>query len=170
MSDGEHRPAAGTATKANALTADELGAFMSATHPMTLTTERTDGYAHVTPLWYLWREGRLYFTLVEGRRHLRNLRRTPRATICVSEDDRPQLGAAGRARAAMFAGPVELIGPVVVTDPASEIAQVLRTIATRYLGSDAEAALERAIGPDSGLRTMVILTPEVTMTFDLSKR
>ena len=96
--------------------AAELNEFLGHTYPMTLATQRADGYSHVTPLWYLWDAGKVLFTLVEGQRRLTNLRREARATVCVSEDERAEITRGrGRVRAAMLAGPVELYGPTVVT-------------------------------------------------------
>ncbi len=158
-----------TATKANALSREELDEFLLGTYSMTLATERDDGYCHVTPLWYLWEDGVVLFTLVEGRRHLKNLRRTARATVCVSQDERAEIGPAGAARAAMLCGPVELRGPIVVTPGDTEVLPTLRKVARRYLGSDSDRIVDGGIGEDSTPRTLVILKPEVRLTFDLTR-
>jgi PPOX class probable F420-dependent enzyme len=77
-----------TATKANALTVEERDAFLTDKRIGRLATNREDGWPHVTPIWYVWDDGRFVLTLGKSRRHLRNIARDPHVTLCVDEDPR----------------------------------------------------------------------------------
>ncbi len=75
-----------TATAANALGAEDLEGFLAQRYDGRLATIRSDGWPHVTPVWYLWQDRLLRFSLGASRLHLSNLRRDARATFCVGED------------------------------------------------------------------------------------
>ncbi len=47
------------------------------------------GEPQTTPLWFLWEDGVLRFSLVEGRQKLRNLRRDPRVSVVVVDPADP---------------------------------------------------------------------------------
>ena len=71
-------------------------------------TNRGDGWWHVTPIWYLWEDGRFYHTLGNSRGHLKNIRRDDHVTLCVDVDPRvddPTLAP----RAVMCFGHAELV-------------------------------------------------------------
>ena len=77
-----------TATKENALTEAEREAFLTDLRIGRLATMREDGWPHVTPIWYVWEDGRFVLSLGKSRRHLRNIARDPHVTLCVDEDPR----------------------------------------------------------------------------------
>ncbi len=62
---------------------DEVERLLALDVPARLATLQPDGFPRVTPIWFLWEAGAFYMTSVEGAPHLRNLRREPRAGICV---------------------------------------------------------------------------------------
>lgn len=76
--------------------------------PVRLATLDEDGYPRITPLWFLWEDGVFYMTSVEGRRHLRNLQRDPRASICIDTEEREGPAGARRTRRVTAKGLVEL--------------------------------------------------------------
>ena len=67
-----------TATKENALTEEERDAFLTDLRIGRLATMREDGWPHVTPIWYVWEDGRFVLSLGKSRRHLRTSRATRR--------------------------------------------------------------------------------------------
>ena len=77
-----------TATKANAFTEAEREAFLTELRIGRLATMREDGWPHVTPIWYVWEGGRFVLSLGKSRRHLTNIARDPKVTLCVDEDPR----------------------------------------------------------------------------------
>jgi len=77
-----------TATKENALTEQERDAVLTERRIGRLATQRDDGWPHVTPIWYVWDGGRFVLTLGRSRRHLRNIARDPKVTLCVDDDPR----------------------------------------------------------------------------------
>jgi nitroimidazol reductase NimA-like FMN-containing flavoprotein (pyridoxamine 5'-phosphate oxidase superfamily) len=52
-----------------------------------LATLDSDGFPHVTPLWFVWAEGAFYMTSITDRPHLHRLQRDPRAGVCVDVED-----------------------------------------------------------------------------------
>src|SRR5947208_10422812 len=77
-----------TATKQNALTPGERDEFLSELRIGRLASNREDGWAHVTPIWYVWDGERFSLSLGKSRRHLKNIARDPHVTLCVDDDPR----------------------------------------------------------------------------------
>jgi PPOX class probable F420-dependent enzyme len=145
-----------TATAENAMSADELAAFLDERQTASLATVRRDGSVHLTPIWYRREGNRVYFMLAESRLHLRNLRRDPRATLLFEQDPRVTAGWEAGARAAMLQGPVE-----IVDDP--EVAEAHRVqLVQRYMG-------EGQSGNPGERYYLIWLTPERTLAWDYSK-
>lgn len=67
---------------------DELLAFLRPRHKALLMTTRTDGSAQVSPVTMgVDEHGRIVVSTYPSRAKVANLRRTPRATLCVISDD-----------------------------------------------------------------------------------
>ncbi|WP_195210500.1 PPOX class F420-dependent oxidoreductase [Actinomarinicola tropica] len=86
-----------------------------------VSTLGAGGEPQTTPLWFLWEDGQLRFSLVEGRQKLRNLRRDPRISVVVIDPSDPTWYVELRGR----------IGPLV-EDPALELE---RKVAEKYRGA-----------------------------------
>jgi PPOX class probable F420-dependent enzyme len=149
-----------TATKENALDQREIDEFLAVRRLGRVATNRADGWWHVTPIWYLWEEGRFLLTLGSGRRHLRNLRRDAHVTMCVDEDPRLTEGLDAGARSVVCFATAELS-----TDD-SLIREVTGKILVRYLGPEASAYVEASV---AGGRTIATLTPVHWLTWDYNK-
>jgi nitroimidazol reductase NimA-like FMN-containing flavoprotein (pyridoxamine 5'-phosphate oxidase superfamily) len=149
-----------TATKENALAPDERDALLAVRQDARLGTNRGDGWWHITPIWYVWGDGCFRHTLGAGRRHLRNLRRDPHATICVDQDPRLVEGLDAGARAAIGFGLADLS-----TDE-ELIREVTEQILVRYLGPEATAYLDPIMAEG---RTIVTIRPEHWLTWDYNK-
>jgi hypothetical protein len=55
-----------TATRENALTASERDALLGVVQHARIGTNRGDGWWHITPIWYVWEDGRFRHTLGRG--------------------------------------------------------------------------------------------------------
>lgn len=149
-----------TATKENALTAAERDELLAVRQDARLGTNRDDGWWHITPIWYVWEDGCFRHTLGAGRRHLRNLRSDPHATISVDEDPRLSDGLQAGARAVVCFGTAELS-----TDEGL-IRDVTERILVRYLEPQATDYLEPIMAEG---RTIVTITPQHWVTWDYNK-
>lgn len=69
------------------LSADEVEALLALDVPAHLATLDTDGFPHVTPLWFLWDDGAFYMTSIADRPHLKRLQANPRAGLVVAVED-----------------------------------------------------------------------------------
>ncbi|MFE6280928.1 PPOX class F420-dependent oxidoreductase [Streptomyces sp. NPDC057877] len=61
--------------------------LLSRPNPCVMATLRSDGTPVSTPTWYLWEDGRALINLDEGRVRLKHLRRDPRVTLTVLDED-----------------------------------------------------------------------------------
>jgi PPOX class probable F420-dependent enzyme len=93
-------------------------------HTAKLATVRDDGRPHVAPVWYeVDDEGTIVFNTGESTVKGRNLRRDPRASLCV-DDDRPPFSF------------VLLEGIVELSDDLDDVREWATRIASRYMGEE----------------------------------
>jgi PPOX class probable F420-dependent enzyme len=98
---------------------DEFHPLLKSTALALVSTLGPDGAPQTTPIWFLFEQGHVRFSLVEGRQKLRNLRRDPRLSVVVVDPARPTHY-------------VELRGTVDLT-PDPELA-LERAVAVKYAG------------------------------------
>jgi PPOX class probable F420-dependent enzyme len=67
----------------------ELVGLLESTAVAFVSTIGPKGEPQTTPIWFLWRDGAVRFSLVEGRQKLRNLRRDPRASVVIVDPAEP---------------------------------------------------------------------------------
>jgi PPOX class probable F420-dependent enzyme len=148
-----------TATKRNALSPEERDEFVARKLVARMATQRADGWPHVTPIWYVWEDGRFLLSLGNSRRHLANLRRDPHVTMCVDVDPRVE-DPTKTPRAAVCFGLAELVeeGPLV--------REVTEKMELRYLGA-IPPEFEEALWFEG--RTVVIIEPQRWLAWDQSK-
>lgn len=103
---------------------EEFHPLLASTAVAFVSTLGPRGEPQTTPLWFLFRDGRVHVSLVEGRQKLRNLRRDPRISLVVVDPARPTHY-------------VELRGRVdeLVPDPGLELE---RAVAVKYTGAHAD--------------------------------
>jgi PPOX class probable F420-dependent enzyme len=63
----------------------ELVPLLESTAVAFVSTIGPNGEPQTTPLWFLWEDEALHFSLVEGRQKFRNLRRDPRLSVVVAD-------------------------------------------------------------------------------------
>ena len=130
--------------------------FLAGSPPRTakLATVRADGRPHVAPVWYVMEGDTILFNTGETTVKGRNLRRDPRASICV-DDDRPPFSF------------VVVEGTVDLSDDPDDLLTSATLIGARYMG--AERAEE--FGARNGVpgELVVRLLPErVVSAFDVA--
>jgi PPOX class probable F420-dependent enzyme len=104
---------------------DEVWAFLSSApaHTGKLATTQKDGRPHVAPIWYVVDDGSLVFTTHAESLKGRNLRRDPRAAMCV-DDERPP-----------FAFAI-VEGSVDISEELDDLRHFAAVIGGRYMGED----------------------------------
>ena len=63
--------------------------FLAGRHVAVLVTIAPDGRPVPTPVWYLYRDGLLYFHTATDAVKTENIRRDPRVSVCVQEERPP---------------------------------------------------------------------------------
>ena len=69
--------------------APEFLPLLESTAVAFVSTIGPKGEPQTTPLWFLWDDGQVRFSLVEGRQKLRNLRRDPHISVVVVDPSDP---------------------------------------------------------------------------------
>jgi PPOX class probable F420-dependent enzyme len=150
-----------TATAENALTQAEIDEYLNRRIMARMATHRADGYPHLTPIWFVWEDGRFHHTLGANRVHLTNLARDPRMSLVIDEDYRLEQGLAAGARS------VTVRGDAVLSQNPDLIRDVTYKALVKYLGEeDAEQYLEPIMAEG---RTIVTMTPTAWVTWDYNK-
>ena len=133
---------------------DSMREFLNGRHYATLATLNEDGSIHLTPVWYLFEDERLFLETAASDRKVRNILARPQASVVV--DSRKQ----GSERWVSASGTAE----VIRGERSQEInAKILR----RYL---TKAGLEDPkVGPAfaAGGEVTICFTPHSWRSFDL---
>ncbi len=106
------------------MTDEQWRAFLSGpVRPAVLSTVRSDGRPHAAPIWYDLDGDTLVFTTGAATVKARNLRRDPRAALCVQDDEPP------------FAF-VLVEGGAEMSDDLEAVRSWATRIGGRYMGAD----------------------------------
>jgi PPOX class probable F420-dependent enzyme len=97
-----------------------LAPLVDSTAVAFVSTIGPKGEPQTTPIWFIWKDGAVHFSLVDGRQKLRNLRRDPRASVVIVDPAEPT-------RYLEFRGRVHL-----VPDP---LLALEREVAIKYRGA-----------------------------------
>jgi PPOX class probable F420-dependent enzyme len=101
----------------------DLGDLLDRPLLATLATRRLDGSVLLSPVWHEWRDGAFLVAVDAGDGKLNHLRRDPRVTIVVAEQEPPYRG-------------LEVTGSAEVVDVL--YGPVIRRIGRRYIGASAD--------------------------------
>jgi PPOX class probable F420-dependent enzyme len=115
---------------------------------------RADGAPQLSPIWFLYENERLYFSVGVSSAKYRQLRRDPRISLCI-DAGHPD------ARAVSIRGSVE-----IVTDESPERADLEWRIMRRYHESDEEAREWEALSAAEGPSALVVVSPERIIGWD----
>lgn len=114
---------------------------------MRVAVVRADGSPLVTPIWFAYEDGAIYFTPREKSEWFSCLRRDPRVALCIDEQPLPY-------RKVLVEGQAELVHDV---GEDARWRDRYRRIATRYVGTDAaEAYISNTIDQPRGLYRVVL--------------
>jgi nitroimidazol reductase NimA-like FMN-containing flavoprotein (pyridoxamine 5'-phosphate oxidase superfamily) len=148
------------------LTDDELDAMMTTAWNMRVATIGPGTRINVTPLWFGWAGGKIYF-YCRGQKVV-NVRRNPECTILVDRNERfPEL------QGAMFQGTA-----TVLEDDAAEAAdphleEARWQMGTKYDGGHGETAQGGKVRNGASARgrswRWIVVTPDKTVTWDNHK-
>ena len=142
------------AYKFKELTQNEIDEFLGTPHHAVVATNRIDGPPQISPVWYLYEEGRIYIVILVKSAKYRNLRRDPRISICI-DAGHPD------ARAITVYGSVELIEN---DKPRGD--NMFWRITRRYVETD-EIAHEIIEDAQAGSeKVLAIVTPSKTIARD----
>jgi nitroimidazol reductase NimA-like FMN-containing flavoprotein (pyridoxamine 5'-phosphate oxidase superfamily) len=147
-----------------ALTADELNELMTSSWNMRVATIGPGERINLTPLWFGWVHGKVYFTC-RGQKVV-NLRRNPSTTILVDRNERfPEL------IGAMFQGTARVLESAEDERADSDLEAARVQIGTKYAGGHGEPAGRRRneFTATSETNRWVVFTPDRLVSWDNSK-
>jgi PPOX class probable F420-dependent enzyme len=117
---------------------------------------RPKGAPQLSPIWFLYENERLYFSILLGGAKYRQLRRDPRIALCI-DAGHPD------ARAVTISGTAELI-----TDEGPERADLEWRILRRYHESDEDAHRWESSIAAEGPSALVVVSPERIIGWDFN--
>ena len=133
----------------------ETGEFLEAPRHAIVATNRVKGPAQLSPVWYLYEEGRFYIGIPVSSAKYRNLRRDSSISVCVD-------GCHPDARAVMISGTAE-----VIEEESPWRAEIETRITRRYLVTDEEIQRFNEEYGDTK-SALLVITPERTISQDLN--
>ena len=74
------------------LSVEQLDGLLDERRLAVMSTFRNDGTVLLSPLWFIWEDGGFTIGMAAGDGKLKHLRRDPRVTIVVNEDEFPYRG------------------------------------------------------------------------------
>jgi PPOX class probable F420-dependent enzyme len=113
-----------------------------------LATSRRAGAAQLSPIWYLFEDGRIYISCGANSAKARNIRRDSQVSLCIDEG-RPD------GRSVTVYGNAEII-----EEPSSWTDGLYRRITRHYHEDEAAARHYDETKPDWGPSVMLAITPE----------
>ncbi len=117
-------------------------------------TNRVNGAPQLTPVWYLYENGRIYVSMSVNSAKFRNLRRDPRIGICIP-------GVHPDARAVMIYGTVDLI-----PEDTALYDDIDWRLTRRYHDSDEEAQAYIDSLPTEEESALAVVTPDKVIAED----
>lgn len=138
------------------MTQAQIEEFHQAPRNAIVGTNRRDGAPQLSPVWYLYEDGRIYIGVRRTSAKFRNLQRDPRISLCID-------GGHPDSRAVMIYGSAELIE---ADSPWRE--QMHWRITRRYYDSDEEARRFREEASAWGPSALIVVTPEKTISQDFN--
>ncbi len=134
----------------------QIEQFLQAPRFAIVGTNRVNGPPQLTPVWYLYEEGKIYISMFVKSAKYRNLRRDPGIGICIAGDN-PDC------RAVMIYGTVEL-----VPEGDTRVDEIVWRLVRRYYDSDEDTQSFMDSVASDGQRVLVVVTPEKVIAEDFN--
>ncbi|MFP6743292.1 MAG: PPOX class F420-dependent oxidoreductase [Alphaproteobacteria bacterium] len=113
-----------------------------------LATSRRAGAAQLSPIWYLFEDGRFYISCGADSAKARNIRRDSRVSLCVDEGH-PD------GRSVTVYGDAE-----VIEEPSAWVENLYQRMTRHYHETEAAARHYEETKPDWGPSVLLAITPE----------
>ena len=133
----------------------EIEEFVIAPRFGVVGTNRVNGPPQLTPVWYLYENQKVYISMFVESAKYKNLRRDPRASICITGDS-PD------ARAVIFSGPVKLF----LSGSEPWVGDIIWRLVRRYCENDEEAKMYLESESSSGESSLAVLAPKRIIAHD----
>jgi PPOX class probable F420-dependent enzyme len=130
----------------------DLAGLLNQPRNLILATKFADGTTLLSPVWHEWRDGGFTIIIFDGDVKGRHIKRDPRVSVVLADDEVPLPGIEVRAR-------VEVV-------PTEADLATLRRMAVRYLGPERGNAWVDGIDPASQQTLRVV--PGVLRTWDFA--
>jgi PPOX class probable F420-dependent enzyme len=127
---------------------DEIDEFLAETRHAIVGVIRPDGAPQLSPVWILYENGRVYFSIFVDSAKFRQLERDPRISLCIDAGH-------SDARAVMIRGTAEL-----VRENSAWSEEVCWKIDRRYHETEEEARLYSAQMKTQGPSALVVVSPQ----------
>ena len=147
------------------MTTDEIASFLSRPHTLQVATIGKQGEPHLAPMWYVVRDGEVWFRSFTKSQKIVNLARDPRLTVLVEE---------GREYSSLRG--VMITGVAELYDDPGLVLEIYGMLAGRYpmiddatLPDMSPEGLEAAFGRFATKNTAVRVVPERIVSWDHHK-
>jgi PPOX class probable F420-dependent enzyme len=145
MTDATTDPLAGISTR---MSLAEISLFLGEARHAIAGVIRSDGAPQLSPIWFLFEGGKVYFSILVASAKFRQLEQDPRMSLCI-DAGHPD------ARAVMIRGRAELI-----RERSAWSDDVTERIERRYFESDEAAQEYRDEMGSQGDGALVVLSPD----------
>ena len=132
----------------------QVEAFLAEPRHAIAAVLRSNGEAQLSPIWFIYEAGLLYFSVLKESAKYRQLSRDPRITLCV-DAGHPD------ARAVVISGAAEFM-----TDESPKRSDLEWRIVRRYHESDEDAHRWEDSIAEQGPGVLVVVTPERITSWD----
>jgi PPOX class probable F420-dependent enzyme len=136
------------------MNSSQVQEFLGAPRHAIAAAVRSDGAPQLSPIWFLYENERLYFSILLSSAKYHQLRRDPRIALCI-DAGHPD------ARAVSISGTAELI-----TDESPERTDLEWRILRRYHETDEDAHRYESAVAEDGPDALVVVSPERIIGWD----
>jgi PPOX class probable F420-dependent enzyme len=136
------------------MTENQIEAMLRGPLNAVIGTNRRNGAPQLSPIWYIYEDGRFYISVGADSVKARNVRRDPRVSLCIDEGH-PD------GRAVTVDGTAEL-----VEEASAWRDDLIWRIILHYHETEADARHYDATKPDTGPSVLIVVTPEKVFSHD----